>query len=103
MDEGLARRLLVKSLSGGATRERAKAVPMNFQSPSARLVGDPKPLSANKARLLRSHARMIWQLGRGAARDVVEIGRRLTEAKFLVGHGGFSCWIAAEFTIARLT
>jgi hypothetical protein len=39
MDEG-RRRLLVKALFGGATSKGAKALPMNFQSPSAPLVGE---------------------------------------------------------------
>ena len=54
-------------------------------------------VSKRAARILRSHARHIQQLGRRAVRDVVEIGRRLTDAKHQLGHGKFLCWIATEF------
>jgi Protein of unknown function (DUF3102) len=54
-------------------------------------------MSKRAARILRSHARHIQQLGRRAVRDVVEIGRRLHDAKRRVGHGKFLCWIATEF------
>jgi hypothetical protein len=54
-------------------------------------------ISRNCARILRAHAREIQKLGRRAVRDVVEIGRRLSDAKRRVGHGKFLTWIAAEF------
>ena len=57
----------------------------------------PGPISERTARILRSHARHIEQLGRRAVRDVIEIGRRLHDAKRRVGHGKFLCWIAHEF------
>jgi hypothetical protein len=61
-------------------------------------VGAPKPtISKNCARILRAHAREIQKLGRRAVRDVVEIGRRLSDAKRRVGHGKFLTWIAIEF------
>jgi hypothetical protein len=56
-----------------------------------------RAISQRTARVLRSHARHIQQLGRRAIRDIVEIGRRLTDAKRLLGHGRFLCWLAAEF------
>src|SRR5262245_17702533 len=57
----------------------------------------PGPISGRTARILRSHARHIEQLGRRAVRDVIEIGRRLHDAKRRLGHGKFLCWIAHEF------
>jgi hypothetical protein len=49
------------------------------------------------ARILRAHARHIQRLGRRAISDVVEIGRRLTDAKRRLGHGRFLVWLTAEF------
>jgi hypothetical protein len=54
-------------------------------------------IAARTGRILRSHARHIQQIGRRAVRDIVEIGRRLCDAKRRLGHGKFLCWIAAEF------
>jgi hypothetical protein len=54
-------------------------------------------LSARTARILRAHARHIQRLGRRVIGDVVEIGRRLTDAKRRLGHGKFLVWLAAEF------
>jgi hypothetical protein len=56
-----------------------------------------KPVSERTARILRSHARHIQRLGRRAIGDVVEIGRRLSDAKHRLGHGRFLVWLAAEF------
>jgi hypothetical protein len=44
--------------------------------------------------------RQIGQVGRfgySSVRDVIEIGRRLTEAKELTGHGGWLPWLEREF------
>jgi hypothetical protein len=57
----------------------------------------PGPISGRTARILRSHARHIERLGRRAVHDVIEIGRRLCDAKRRLGHGKFLCWIAHEF------
>lgn len=56
-----------------------------------------RALSGRTARILRSHARHIQRLSRRAIGDVVEIGRRLTDAKRRLRHGTFLVWIAAEF------
>jgi hypothetical protein len=54
-------------------------------------------ISNRCARILRAHAREIQRLGRRVIGDVVEIGRRLTDAKRRLGHGKFLVWIASEF------
>jgi hypothetical protein len=51
--------------------------------------------SSNPA--LAEHAAEIRRLGQRAFADLIEIGRRLTEAKAIVGHGHFGRWIAQEF------
>ena len=56
-----------------------------------------KPLSKRARLTLRAHARVIQRLGRRAIGDIIEIGRRLSDAKKLVGHGKFLTWLAAEF------
>jgi hypothetical protein len=56
-----------------------------------------KPLSKRLRLILRAHARVIQRLGRRAVTDIIEIGRRLTDAKGRLGHGKFLTWLAAEF------
>jgi len=43
------------------------------------------------------HAEAIRALGKRAVRDLIEIGRRLTEAKDLCGHGNWLAWLEHEF------
>ena len=43
------------------------------------------------------HAEAIRVLGRQRVANVIEIGRRLTEAKALAGHGGWLPWLEREF------
>jgi hypothetical protein len=47
--------------------------------------------------ILAEHAAEIRRLGKRVVEDVVEIGRRLTECKKLVGHGNWLPWIEREF------
>jgi Protein of unknown function (DUF3102) len=46
---------------------------------------------------LNEHAIEIRKLCKRTAHDIYEIGRRLTEAKKLVGHGNWLNWLDAEF------
>jgi hypothetical protein len=46
---------------------------------------------------LAEHAEAIRVLGKRVVGDVIEIGRRLTEAKKLAGHGGWLPWLEREF------
>jgi Protein of unknown function (DUF3102) len=46
---------------------------------------------------LIAHAENIRVLGRRTCRDVVEIGRLLTAAKKIVGHGHWRAWLRHEF------
>ena len=53
--------------------------------------------SANAAAALADHAEVIRTLGKRAFQDIVEIGRRLIEAKKICGHGkGFDGWSASS-------
>jgi hypothetical protein len=47
--------------------------------------------------LLAEHADVIHSLGKRVITDVIEIGRRLTKAKELVGHGNWLPWLDREF------
>jgi hypothetical protein len=49
------------------------------------------------ASALAVHAEEIRKLGRRVVGDVIEIGRRLTEAKKLCGHGNWLPWLKREF------
>jgi ribosomal protein S6 len=46
---------------------------------------------------LAEHAEVIRALGRRVVADVIEIGRRLTDAKRIAGHGGWLPWLDREF------
>ena len=46
---------------------------------------------------LAEHAAVIRALGKRVVGDIIEIGRRLTEAKRLAGHGGWLPWLDDEF------
>jgi hypothetical protein len=50
-----------------------------------------------KGPLLAEHADAIRQAGKRVVDDLIEIGRRLTECKLLLGHGAFSPWLEREF------
>jgi hypothetical protein len=52
---------------------------------------------------LAGHAEAIRVLGKRMARDVVEIGRRLTICKDLAGHGNWKSWLEAEFGWSQQT
>jgi hypothetical protein len=49
------------------------------------------------AAALAEHANAIRALRKRAAADVIEIGRRLTEAKAIAGHGNWLPWLEREF------
>lgn len=54
-------------------------------------------------RRLAEHAEKIRELGKRALRDIIEVGRHLTEAKLLVGHGAWLPWIQKEFGWSEMT
>ena len=49
------------------------------------------------AQSLAEHAREIRRLGKRAAEDIIEIGRRPIEAKAIAGHGNWLPWLEREF------
>jgi Protein of unknown function (DUF3102) len=46
---------------------------------------------------LAQHAEVIRALGKRVVHDVIEIGRRLTDAKARCGHGNWLPWLEREF------
>lgn len=56
---------------------------------------EPHPAQGD-ATTLAEHADAIRVLGKRVIGDVIEIGRRLTEAKGLAGHGGWLLWLQQE-------
>jgi hypothetical protein len=46
---------------------------------------------------LAEHAAVIRALGKRVVGDIIEIGRRLTDAKRIAGHGGWLPWLQREF------
>ena len=47
--------------------------------------------------VLAEHAAVIRRLGKRVLVDTIEIGKRLTEAKKIVGHGKWAEWLNKEF------
>ena len=47
--------------------------------------------------VLAQHAEVIRALGKRVVHDVIEIGRRLTDAKARCGHGNWLPWLDREF------
>lgn len=53
--------------------------------------------------MLAEHAAVIRALGKRVCGDIIEIGRRLTEAKRIAGHGGWLPWLKQEFGWTEMT
>jgi hypothetical protein len=51
----------------------------------------------NNEVILAQHAEVIRALGKRVVHDVIEIGRRLTDAKARCGHGNWLPWLEREF------
>ena len=58
---------------------------------------EPTPPVPSTDIALAEHAAVIRALGKRVVGDIIEIGRRLTEAKKLAGHGGWLPWLDREF------
>jgi len=55
------------------------------------------------AYVLAQHAEAIRAAGRRTVENVIEIGRRLTEARELCDHGEWLAWLKEEFSWSRQT
>jgi hypothetical protein len=64
--------------------------PEGIPAPTAVTVVVVNPLAEHAAEIRRLHKRVIA--------DVIEIGRRLTECKKIVGHGAWLPWLTREFS-----
>jgi len=62
----------------------------------------PEMATQNEIRLAE-HAAVIRALGKRVVHDVIEIGRRLVEAKALAGHGDWLPWLEREFGWKEMT
>ena len=72
----------------------------NKKSPSVKSNPDQKAAlahSPSNEKVLAEHADAIRALDKQAGAAIVEIGRRLIEAKALVGHGNWLPWLVREF------
>jgi hypothetical protein len=59
------------------------------------------PLDNDVATRLDAHADAIRTLGKQTQHNIIEIGRHLTEARDLAGHGNWLFWLAREFGCLR--
>jgi len=56
------------------------------------------PASRHHGRVrIAEHAEVIRALGKRVVHDIIEIGRRLIDAKKIAGHGGWLPWLDREF------
>ena len=55
------------------------------------------------SRSLAEHAAEIRRLGKRVAAGVIEIGRRLVQCKWLIGHGSWQTWLEHEFGWSEAT
>jgi Protein of unknown function (DUF3102) len=77
------------------TSDRADKSDRGDETPRGR---NPGGLAvAAKERVLAENAEEIRKIGKRAAGDVIEIGRRLTEMKEICGHGNWLRWLQREF------
>ena len=63
----------------------------------------PSPKQDPNAEVLAEHAQSIRNLSKRVIADVIEIGRRLSECKKLLGHGNWLPWIEREFRWSERT
>jgi Protein of unknown function (DUF3102) len=56
-------------------------------------------LEPDKERLLKEHVVEIHHLLKRTIQDIVELGRRYTECKKIVGHGHWLAWLKGEFGV----
>jgi hypothetical protein len=84
-----------------AHQQPSKGKPANVSRVDTSIpVKHPKQLparSAGKSASLSEHADVIRLLGKRTVADIIEIGRRLTECKDIVGHGNWLPWLEREF------
>jgi hypothetical protein len=79
------------------TNDRAEKSDLGDETRRGR---DPEDLAATakeRERVLAENAEEIRALGKRAAGDVIEIGRRLREMKKVCGHGNWLQWLQLEF------
>jgi hypothetical protein len=55
------------------------------------------PMNVDTPIALAEHAAVIRALGKRVVGDIIEIGRRLTDAKKIAGHGNWLPWLEREF------
>uniref|UniRef100_A0A973W017 DUF3102 domain-containing protein n=2 Tax=Bradyrhizobium septentrionale TaxID=1404411 RepID=A0A973W017_9BRAD len=55
------------------------------------------PVATSDEIALAEHAAVIRTLGKRVVADIIEIGRRLTQAKQIAGHGNWLPWLKQEF------
>ena len=74
---------------------------INTYSDDAESLLDPS--HCQKTPGLAEHAESIRKLSRRVIADVIEIGRRLSECKRLLGHGNWLPWLRQEFSWSERT
>jgi hypothetical protein len=79
------------------TSDRADKSDLGDETPRGRDPGELSVAAKERDRVLAENAEEIRKLGKRAAGDVIEIGRRLTEMKKICGHGNWLPWREREF------
>jgi hypothetical protein len=84
--------------SNGAGR-----LPQQQASPENAPAGSVEAAAAADQQSLAHHAEVIRSLGKRVVGDIIEIGRRLIEAKKIAGHGYWRSWLKREFSWKETT
>jgi hypothetical protein len=79
------------------TNDRADKSELRDETPREKDPGELAATAKERERVLAENAEEIRALGKRAAGDVMEIGRRLTEMKKVCGHGNWLPWLQREF------
>jgi Protein of unknown function (DUF3102) len=79
------------------TSDRVHKSDLGYETPRGRDPGGLAIAAKERERVLAENAEEIRKLGKRAASDVIEIGRRLTEMKEICGHGNWLRWLQHEF------
>jgi hypothetical protein len=76
---------------------RADKSDLRDETPPVRDPGELAATAKERERVPAENAEEIRALGKRAAGDVIEIGRRLGEMKKVCGHGNWLQWLQREF------
>ena len=79
------------------TSDRADKSDLGDETPRGRDPGEPAVAAKERESVLAENAEEIRALGKRAARDLIEVGRRLCEVRKICSPGNWLKWLQREF------